>query len=139
MDAASVAIDLIEAFNKDDFDTVAALCAPDITYIEKGTNKTAQGVDAVLEVARGWKASFSDLRGNIWSSASCGNSSVLEIRWTGTNDGPLETPGGTVPATGKSVEFDDAQIYEVTDGKVTEFRNYGDFITMLTQLGLIPG
>ena len=48
-------------------------------------------------------------------------------------------PGGTLPATGKSVEFDDAQIFEIEDGKVKVFRNYGDFVTMLTQLGVIPG
>ena len=139
MEAASVAIELIEAFNKGDFDRMAALCAPDVTYIEKGTNRSANGVDEIIQVAHGWKTAFPDIHGNIWASSSCGNNAVLEIKWTGTNDGPIEMPGGTLPATGKSVEFDDAQIYEIEDGKVKVFRNYGDFVTMLTQLGVIPG
>jgi steroid delta-isomerase-like uncharacterized protein len=138
MESASVAVELIEAFNKGDFDRLADLCAPDITYIEKGTNRIAKGVDGVLQVAHGWKAAFPDLQGNIWASSSCGNSAVLEITWTGTNDGPIEMPNGALPATGKAVEFDDAQVYEIENGLVKEFRNYGDFITMLTQLGLIP-
>jgi steroid delta-isomerase-like uncharacterized protein len=137
MESASVAIELIEAFNKGDLDRMAALCSPDITYIEKGTNRTAKGVDGVLQVARDWKTAYSDIHGNIWASSSCGNNAVLEITWTGTNDGPIEMPGGTVPATGKSVEFDDAQVFEIENGLVKEFRNYGDFVTMLTQLGLI--
>jgi steroid delta-isomerase-like uncharacterized protein len=139
MEAASVAVELMEAFNKGDFDRMAALCSPDVTYIEKGTNRTAKGVDQVLQVAHDWKAAFSDIHGNIWGRNSCGNNAVIEITWTGTNDGPLQMPNGALPATGKSVEFDDAQIFEIENGLVKEFRNYGDFITMLTQLGVIPG
>ena len=139
MESAAVATELIESFNKGDFDRMVALCSPDITYIEKGTNRKANGTDEVLEVAQSWKTAFPDIHGHIYSSSSCGDSAVLEIRWTGTNDGPIEMPNGTLPATGKSVEFDDAQVYELQNGLVKEFRNYGDFITMLTQLGVIPG
>ena len=139
MDAASVASEFIEAFNRSDWDRFAALCAPDITYIEKGTNRSAKGVDEILGVAHGWKTAFSDIQGNIFTRANCGDTAVLEITWTGTNDGPIEMAGGTLPATGRSVEFDDAQIHVVENGQIVEFRNYGDFVTMLTQLGIIPG
>jgi steroid delta-isomerase-like uncharacterized protein len=134
----SVASEMMEAFNKGDFDRIAALCSPDITYIEKGTNRSTKGIDEIMQVAHGWKAAFSDLHANISSDISCGNNVTLEITWTGTNDGPIELPGGTLPATGKSVEFDDAQVYEIENGLVKAFRNYGDFLTMLTQLGVIP-
>ena len=136
MESASVPIELIESFNKGDLDRMVALCSPDITYIEKGTNRTAKGLDGVLQVAQGWKAAFSDIHGNIWASSSCGDNAVLEISWTGTNDGPIEMPNGTLPATGKSVEFDAAQIFEIENGLVNTFRNYGDFVTMLAQLGV---
>ena len=139
MDAASVASQFMEAFNKSDFDGMAALCSPDVVYIEKGTNRSSKGVDEIMAVAHGWKAAFSDIHGNIVSSKSCGDTAVLEITWTGTNDGPIELASGLLPATGRSVEFDDAQVYEIADGKVQAFRNYGDFLTMLTQLGVIPG
>ena len=139
MEAASVASELMEAFNNSDWESFAALCSPDITYEEKGTNRTAKGVDGILEVAQGWKAAFSDIRGRIFSSAGAGTTAVLEITWTGTNDGPLELASGSLPATGRSVEFDDAQVYEIENGQITAFRNYGDFLTMLTQLGVIPG
>ena len=135
----SVPSELMEAFNKGDFDRMVALCSPDVTYIENGSNRSAKGIEEVLQVAHGWKAAFSDLHGNIWSDISCGNNVVLEITWTGTNDGPIELPGGALPATGKSVEFHDAQVFEIDNGLVKAFRNYGDFVTMLTQLGVIPG
>jgi steroid delta-isomerase-like uncharacterized protein len=139
MDAASVASEFMEAFNRSDWDRFTALCSPDITYIEKGTNRSAKGIDEILGVAHGWKAAFPDIHGNIIARANCGNTAVLEITWTGSNDGPIEMASGTLPATGKSVEFDDAQIYEVENGQIVEFRNYGDFLTMLTQLGVVPG
>ena len=138
MEAASVASELMESFNKSDWERFTALCSSDILYDEKGTNRTAKGVDEILDVAKGWKAAFPDITGRITTSAGAGNTAVLEITWTGSNEGPLETPGGTIPATGKAVEFADAQVYTVENGLVTSLRNYGDFLTMLTQLGVIP-
>lgn len=129
----------MEAFNKNDWDGMTALLSPDATYIEKGTNRTAKGIDEIMKVAHDWRAAFPDLQANIWTTANCGTTEVLEITWTGTHDGPMETPNGTLPPTGKSVEFDDAQVYRVENGKVVEFRNYGDFLTMLSQLGVLPG
>src|SRR2546430_16714214 len=103
MDAATVARELMEAFNGSDWERFAALCSPDITYVEKGTNRNAKGVDEILGVAHGWKAAFSDIHGNIYAAANCGATAVLEISWTGTNDGPIEMASGTLPATGRSV------------------------------------
>jgi steroid delta-isomerase-like uncharacterized protein len=139
MGSASVASEFMEAFNKSDFDRMAALCSPDVIYIEKGTGRSTKGVDEIMGVAHAWRAAFSDLHGNIVSSNSCGDTALLEITWTGTNDGPIELASGSLPATGRSVEFDDAQVYDIENGQVTAFRNYGDFLTMLTQLGVIPG
>ena len=139
MDAATVANDFMEAFNDSDWERFTALCSPDVTYEERGSNRSAKGVDGILEVAHGWKAAFPDIRGRIWGCAGAGNTAVLEITWTGTNTGPLDTGSGTLPATGKSVEFDDAQVYLVEGGQVVAMRNYGDFLTMLKQLGVIPG
>ena len=122
MDVASVAIALMEAFNKWDLGAVGRLCSPDVPYIEKGTNRHRQG-------HRRHPRSGPRLEGgllrhprhHLQPAASAGSTGVLEITWTGTNDGPLELPSGaTVPATGKSVEFDDCQIYEVEDGKLVQ-------------------
>jgi steroid delta-isomerase-like uncharacterized protein len=139
MDAASVARQLIEAFNRSDWDGLRAVCSPDVVYIEKGTNRNAKGVDEIMQVAHAWRASFSDLQGNIYTAVNCGSTAVLEITWTGTNDGSMELSSGTVPATGRSVEFDNCQVFRIENDQVAEFHNYGDFLTMLTQLGLISG
>jgi steroid delta-isomerase-like uncharacterized protein len=108
-------------------------------YEEKGSNRTIRGIDAVLEVAKEWRTAFPDVRGKIFHSTAAGTTAALEITWMGTHSGPLELPSGTLPATGKTVEFDGAQMFIVEGGKVTQMRNYLDFLTMLSQVGAMPG
>jgi hypothetical protein len=56
----------------------------------------------------------------------------------GTHNGPLDLPSGTLPATGKAVEFDGVQMFIVEGGKLTHMRHYLDLLTMLSQVGAIP-
>jgi steroid delta-isomerase-like uncharacterized protein len=138
MDPASVANEFIDAFNNSNWERFSALCSPDMIYEERGTNRSAKGRDGVLEVGKGWKAAMSDIQGMVFDSVGCGTTAVLEIRWTGTHDGPLEMANGTLAATGRTIEIDAAQIYTVENGLITSMRNYADFLTMAGQLGLIP-
>lgn len=138
MEAAAVANEFIEAFNDADWGRFAATCSADVVYEEKGSNRTVRGLDGVLEAAKGWRAAFPDVRGKIFNTTAAGTTAALEITWIGTHSGPLELPSGTLPATGKAVEFDGVQIFIVEGGKVTHMRHYLDLLTMLTQVGAIP-
>jgi steroid delta-isomerase-like uncharacterized protein len=139
MEAAAVANEFIEAFNDADWERFTATCSPGVVYEEKGSNRTVRGIDAVLEAAKGWRAAFPDVRGKISHSTAEGTTAALEITWIGTHSGPLELPSGTLPATGKAVEFDGVQMFVVEGGKVTHSRHYLDLLTMLSQVGAIPG
>jgi steroid delta-isomerase-like uncharacterized protein len=139
MDASVVANEFIEAFNDADWGRLTATCSPDVVYEEKGSNRTVKGIDAVLELAKGWRAAFPDVRGKIFNTTAAGTTAALEITWLGTHSGPLELPSGTLPATGKAVEFDGVQVFIVEGGKVTQMRHYLDLLSMLTQVGALPG
>jgi steroid delta-isomerase-like uncharacterized protein len=139
MEAAAVANEFIEAFNDADWGRFTATCSPEVVYEEKGSNRTIRGIDAVLEVAKEWRTAFPDVRGKIFHSTAAGGTAALEITWMGTHSGPLELPSGTLPATGKTVEFDGVQVFIVEGGKVKHMRNYLDFLTMLSQVGAMPG
>ena len=138
MEAAALANEFIEAFNDADWGRFAATCSADVVYEEKGSNRTIRGSDAVLETAKGWRAAFPDIRGKISCSTAVGSTAALEITWVGTHNGPLELPSGKLPATGKRVEVEAVQVFVVEGGKVIRMRHYLDFLTMLTQLGVIP-
>jgi len=139
MEAAAVANEFIEAFNDADWERFTATCSRDVVYEEKGSNRTVKGIDAVLEAAKGWRAAFPDVRGKIFHSTAAGTTAALEITWMGTHSGPLDLPSGTLPATGKSVEFDGVQVFIVEGGKVQHMRHYLDLLTMLSQVGALPG
>ena len=52
----------------------------------------------------------------------------------GTRTGPMQTPAGVIPATGKSVEVRTRRI--IKGGTVKSIRQYYDLMTMRQQLGL---
>jgi predicted ester cyclase len=62
-----------------------------------------------------------------------------EIEFTGTNNGPLASPAGEVPATGRSVTGYGAYFAEVRDGRIVSFTAYPEAMGMMAQLGLLPG
>ena len=138
MEAAAVANEFIEAFNEADWERFSATCSADVVYEEKGSNRTVKGRDGVLEAAKGWRTAFPDVRGKIFKSTAEGTTAALEITWVGTHNGPLELPTGKLPGTGKAVEVEAVQVFVVEGGKVTRMRHYLDFLTMLTQVGVIP-
>lgn len=70
---------------------------------------------------------------------SQGNTAVLELTWVGTQTGPLQTPGGILPASGKAIQVP-ASVWFTFDGEmVQEVHHYLDVLTLLQQLGALPG
>jgi steroid delta-isomerase-like uncharacterized protein len=138
MTASITANEFIDAFNEGDWERFTATCSADVLYEEKGSDRTAKGIDAVVELAKGWRAAFPDVRGKVSNQTAEGTTVALEITWKGTHTGPLELPTGTLPATGKAVEFDSVQVFVVEGDKVSQMRHYLDMLSMLTQVGAIP-
>jgi len=62
---------------------------------------------------------------------------TLEITWRGTHTGPLQTPGGALPPSGRKMEIRACQVVEVADGRVNAIRHYFDMATLLQQLGAV--
>jgi hypothetical protein len=52
--------------------------------------------------------------------------------------GPLETPDGEVPPTGRRIEIEFSVVARARDGLLVDGREYYDSMTFLTQLGLVP-
>jgi steroid delta-isomerase-like uncharacterized protein len=126
----------VSAYNDKDWDAARATMVPDYVYDEVATHRRLQGADQVLPVWQGWAAAFPDSKATFDNAVADGNTVVLELTWRGTHTGPLQTPGGTIPATGRSIEFRACQIQEVADGRVRSTRHYFDMATLLQQIGV---
>jgi steroid delta-isomerase-like uncharacterized protein len=138
-EAIRVAREGIDGFSAGDWERQRALSAPDAVYYEPATGRRVEGVEEFIRVGQAWKAAFPDARGTVTNALASGGTAVLEITWEGTQTGDLETPGGTIPATGRRVTLPAVQVVVVSGGKVRETRHYFDLMGMLQQLGAVPG
>jgi len=56
----------------------------------------------------------------------------------GTHTGPLATPQGEVPPTGRTLQLPICLGFEVAAGRITSNHAYYDQMTLAAQLGLLP-
>lgn len=63
----------------------------------------------------------------------------VEGVFAGTHDGPLHSPDGEVPPTGKSATFRWSATYRVSGDELVSEHLYFDQLGFLGQLGLLPG
>jgi predicted ester cyclase len=91
-----------------------------------------------LEFSKNFAAGFPDGRHQLEHVIQEGDVIAIEGTWDGTNLGPMATPQGVLPATGRRVHLDFAGIARVRDGRLTSMHAYFDQLGMLAQLGLVP-
>ena len=125
----------ITAYNQKDWNAVANVLASGCVYDEVPTHRRVQGISDITTAWRGWATALPDSNATFDSVSVSGNTVTLELTWRGTHNGPLQTPGGPLPPSGKKIEIRACQVVDVADGKVQAVRHYFDMATMLRQLG----
>lgn len=129
---------LNEAFNNRDWEAAIALTTPDVESVNMATGQTFQGPDGLRQFLQGWATAFPDSRVETTTALADDVSALLEFRGRGTHGGPLQSPAGDIPPTGRSVDIPFAQVLELRDGKIARARLYFDSMTLLQQLGVVP-
>jgi steroid delta-isomerase-like uncharacterized protein len=129
----------ITAYNDKNWSKVKDVLAANAVYDEKGTHRRIQGTGEIIEVWRGWAKAFPDSKATFVREFASGDTAVLEVVWKGVHTGPLQTPTGVIPASNKPLELPACQVFQVEGGKVTNFSQYFDMLTMLTQIGAVKG
>jgi ketosteroid isomerase-like protein len=135
-DLAQAATDLIEAFNRADWERFRGLLAPDVVYAETGTGRRVEGADAYLQLVA-WKEAATR-RGRHDPSGDLHGRHRGAILWEGTHTGPLRTPGRTLEPTGQRISVDASVWSRFADGLVREVHHYLDVLMLLQQIGAIP-
>ncbi len=138
-DPTAVAREVVEAFNVADWDRFRAVLADGVVYEESGTGRRVEGTDAYVRLCQGWRQAFPDVTGTVRRVAAGGDTAAADVVWAGSHQGPLETPGGTVPATGRRVEVAATLWVTVRGGQATAIRHHLDVLTLLQQVGALPG
>jgi steroid delta-isomerase-like uncharacterized protein len=129
---------LIESFNQGDLARFRGMLAPDVVYEETGTGRRLEGADAYIAALESWKRAIPDATGTIRKSVADGDTAMFEVVWEGTHSGPLESPAGAIPASGKRVRVPAVVASTVRGDKVTSVRHYLDVLSLLQQIGAMP-
>jgi steroid delta-isomerase-like uncharacterized protein len=139
VDLTQVSADLIDAFNEADWPRFRGVLSPDAVYAETGTGRRVEGADAYVELCQGWKEALPDVRGTIRGAIAAEDMVAQEILWEGTHTGPMQTPGGTLAPSGAQIRLEASLWARFDGGKVREVHHYLDVLTLLQQIGAIPG
>jgi steroid delta-isomerase-like uncharacterized protein len=94
-----------------------------------------QGRDAYLAIVAANRDAFPDLVWTVDDMVADGDTVAVRYTMAGTQQGEF----AGVPATGKTVLAQSMAFYRLADGKIVEERAQLDMLTVLQQVGAIPG
>jgi len=128
----------IDATNKRDWARFKETLANDVVYDEVGTGRLLKGSDAWTEAYQGWIEAFPDVQGKVSAVHIAGDTATVELTWDGTQNGPLPTPSGTIPASGKRQQTRASLVMTFDGDSIKEAHHYFDMVSLLTQIGAMP-
>jgi predicted ester cyclase len=125
----------ITAVNARDIDGYLANQQPDVEFVLPG-GVTLRGRDQVRQYTEALWQAFPDGILAFGAQVFGGDAAATEVVFTGTHTGPVVTPNGSIPPTGRTVTLRSASIIRIKDGLVASEHVYLDQLEMMTQLGL---
>src|SRR5258708_22315428 len=90
-----------ENVNNNDFSHVWEVLSPDVVTVQPPA--TMQGIDQFLGFAKDFRKAYPDARMAAEESIEAGDRIAIQGVYTGTHTGPLASPQGEVPATGRTL------------------------------------
>ena len=128
----------LDLINSHDEAETASFFAPDVVAEDLGSGLRIEGRDAYIAGMEQLRAAFSDLHGEILSITTQGSRAAVEYVFEGTHDGPLVTPTGTIPSSGRRVVIHFASVIEFDeDGLMKTVHRYTNPLALLTQIGAV--
>jgi len=128
---------LIAAWNSGDVGRIGELYAADAVVRHVLSPTPLRGRKAIVDLEAGMFGAFSDVSWRIEGTVSEGDRLAVEFAVAATNTGPLPTPKGHVPPTGRRIEVRGASVLRLTpDGQIAEEHRHVDMAGMMAQLGL---
>ncbi len=125
-----------DGFNTGDVPLLLSLVTDDFALQDVALGMSWHGKQGWGEWLQNWATSLPDAQTHIDSIMAEGDVIVTEHTGRGTHTGPLNTPAGTIPPTGKTIELKFAEFFIMRGDKIKIMRAYWDTGTLMRQLGL---
>jgi predicted ester cyclase len=92
------------------------------------------GLGKTVEV---YAKAFPDMHRELYRFFSVGDVIVVELALQGTHKGPLPTPMGILPPTGKRMDAPCCDVFRLVNGKIQSFNCYPSGTVIFAQLGVL--
>ena len=137
MSPKDTVIEMLRATDEGRYDDFRARLEPDCGWVNPMVQ--AQGPDEIVRALAAYGEAFPVRRHELSLILDPpGETVAVEGEWVATHTGPLATPDGDLPATGRTVRVPFAAVIRVTSGRVASVRVYLDPLGFMAQLGLAP-
>ncbi len=110
----------------------------DVEWTTVPFGDTFRGHEGFRQFMQGWADAFPDGRAEDTHVYVGEDFAVTEFVGRGTHEGPLRGPDGEIPPTGRRVEFELCEVYQIREGKIVSARTYFDAAGLMSQLGVLP-
>ena len=125
-------------WNNREFDRILSeMIAEDVEWTTVPTGQTFRGHEGFRQFMQGWVDAFPDSTTEDTTAYAGEEFGVTEFIGRGTHEGPLVSPAGEIPPTGRSVEFRLCEVYKFRDGKIVSGHTHFDSLGLMAQLGVV--
>lgn len=108
----------------------------DGTFTDMSIPYTYRGAEELGKTVEVYARAFPDMHRELHTFYVVDDIVIVQLHLQGTHDGPLETPQGVVPPTGKRMDAPCCDVFELVDGKIKRFDCYAEGSVIARQLGL---
>jgi steroid delta-isomerase-like uncharacterized protein len=95
-----------------------------------------RGRAALQGMLAAYRTAFPDMRHTVRHFVEAGDTISIELEITATHTGPMQTPGGTIPATNKRLTWESCDYIRAKNGKIVSWHAYYDPSAFMAALGL---
>lgn len=130
-----IADGVLEIWNEGNLDLIDELYAPDYLRHYVDIYEDIAGIDAYKKWVTDSRTTYPDFNVIIHELIFKSDKVIAKYTFTATNTGPLNTPAGELPPTGKTIRVSGATIMHIADGKIVEEWLYFNQASAMQQLG----
>jgi steroid delta-isomerase-like uncharacterized protein len=128
----------LAAWDKHDGAAFVSLLADDFVWYDWATPEPMRDKQAARAYFDSWMTAFPDMHTRRVSQIVGDDAVASELEFTGTNTGPMNMGGQSIPATQKKVTGHGDYFARIRDGKIVEFRTHPDVAGLMMQMGMMP-
>ena len=123
-----------DTFSNNQLDKTLEFVSDNVKVSAYAFGLSFQGREGFAGFIQGLKTAFPDIVINHTNLISSGNQVAVELIAHGTHTGPLHTPNGIIPPSGRKVDFTVSEFMVWEHDKLVNLHNYQDAGSIMRQI-----